>query len=328
MAERAGNGARRLPDLRHYIDKYNASLRLSTGDKYLLAAAFAVATLFFYPIMIAWRLGQIQALLNFAFAAACLFWLIDRKRAAGVLIGVVCLVKPQMCLFLIWALLRGQKDFAVGLVATVVVGLGLSLALYGWDNHIYYPEMLSYLSQHGEVFWDNTSVNGLVTGLYHPDEVLIWNYHSFPPYNPVTYALTMVSSVIIAGLALFINRSSATSGSLLSFQTAALSFTLASPIAWGHHYGGVIVMLAIVFFEILRQTTGSSTRNYLVGWSVCLLLFSNYWNISEHLAETPFAILQNWRLFAVFGLLWMMYRLQPGAPVTADAGATTRPALA
>jgi alpha-1,2-mannosyltransferase len=311
-----------------YIDKYGSSLRFSTRDKYVIAAAFAVATLFFYPIMIAWRLGQIQALLNVAFVLACLCWLTDRKLAAGALIGAVCLVKPQLSLFLIWALLRGQRQFSIGLVVAVACGLSLSLALYGWDNHIYYLEVLSFLSQHGEVFWDNTSVNGLVTGFYHPDEVLIWHYHSFPPYNPVTYALTMVSSVIIAGLALLVNRASPSSGSLLAFQTAGLSFTLASPIAWGHHYGGVIAMLAVVFLEIARQTSGARTRNYLLGWSACFLLFSNYWNITEHLAETPFAVLQNWRLFAVVGLLWMMYRLQPGAAFTAEGDARARPATA
>jgi len=311
-----------------FIDKYQSSLRLNSTDKYLIAAAFGIATLFFYPIMIAWRLGQIQALLNVAFAVACLCWLYDRKIAAGALIGVICLVKPQLSLFFIWALLRGQKDFAIGQAAAIAVGLTLSLALYGWDNHIYYLEVLSYLSQHGEVFWDNTTVNGLVNGLYYPEETLTWYYHSFPPYNPVTYALTMLSSVIIAGLALLVNRSSPSSGSLLAFQTAALSFTLASPIAWGHHYGVVMPMLAITFLEIVRQTSGSSTRNYLLGWGACLLLFSNYWNITEHLAETPFAVLQNWRLVAVFGLLWMMYRLQSGAAVTAERNVGARPALA
>lgn len=293
-----------------YIDRYHASLRISPTDKYVIAAAFAVATLFFYPIMIAWRLGQIQALLNLAFALSCLCWVTNRKTASGALIGLSCLIKPQFALFLVWGLLRRQNGFAIGQAGVLGGGLLLSVLLYGWQNNIYYLDVLQYVSQRGEIFWDNSSVNGLMNGIIYPSEVLAFKYAEFPPFHWAVYLPTVLSSIAIIAAALLINRNSAASGSVLDFMTAALSFTLASPIAWGHHYGIAMPILAVVFIEIARQTDGVRRRNFIIGWGACFLLFSNYWNVSELLAGTSAAILQNWRLFAVLGLVWMLYRLQ------------------
>jgi hypothetical protein len=299
-----------------FVERHRQELRFSASDKYLIAGAFAVATLFFYPIMISWRLGQIQGLLNLMFAGACLCWLGDRKLAAGALIGASCLIKPQFSLFLVWALLRREKTFAAGQAAVLAGGLALSLLLYGWANNVYYLEVLSYISGRGEIFWDNSSVNGFVNRILHPDETLIFKYHEFPPFHMATYVLTLASSAIIVAFALFANRSPPAGSSLLDFMTAALSFTLASPIAWGHHYGVVMPILAATFLEIARKTAGRRRRDYLIGWGVCFLLFSNYWNITELLAGTFASPLQSWRLFAAIGLLWMTYRLN-----ATDAGA-------
>jgi alpha-1,2-mannosyltransferase len=301
-----------------YIDKNAGSLRMSLPDKYLIATAFAVATLFFYPIMIAWRLGQVQALLNLGFAISCLCWVSDRKIASGALIGISCLIKPQFSLFLVWALLRRRNGFVLGQSAILGCGLLLSLLLYGWQNNIYYLDVLQYLSQRGETYWDNSSVNGLMNGIMHPDQVRIFKFLEFPPYIPAVYLPTVTTAVAIIAAALLINRTSPASESLLDFMTAALSFTLASPIAWGHHYGIAMPILAIVFIEIVRQTCGLRRRNFLIGWGVCFLLFSNNWNVTVLLSGTSAALLQNWRLVAVLGLLWMLYRLQTNPVAIAD----------
>ena len=294
------------------IQQLNSSLQFSSRDRFAMAAGFAVATLFFYPVMISWRLGQIQAMLNLAFALACLCWIYERKIASGIFIGLSCLIKPQFSLFFVWAVLRGQKRFAIGQAGAAGCGLLLSLGLYGWDNHIYYLEVLQYISRRGEIFWDNSSVNGLMNGIIYPDRVLEFDYKSFPPYHPAVYFPTLITSLLIIAAALFVNRTSKDSGTILDFMTAGLSFTLASPIAWGHHYGVALPILAVTVIHIVAKMDGTRRRNYLIGWAACFILFSNYWNISEVLANTSAAILQNWRLFAVFGLLWTLYRLQSG----------------
>jgi alpha-1,2-mannosyltransferase len=303
-----------------YIDK--SAPRISQRDKYVIAAGFALATLFFYPIMIAWRLGQVQALLNLAFALACLCWVSDRKIASGALIGVSCLIKPQFGLFLLWGALRRESGFAAGQAIVLGFGLLLSLMLYGWQNNIYYLDVLQYVSQRGETFWDNTSINGLMNGLAHPDQVLRFNYGEFPPYDPTVYIATLLSSLAIIAAALFFRRNASSEGnSVLDFMTAGLSFTLAAPIAWGHHYGIAMPILAIVFIEIARLAPDARQHRFLIGWGMCFLLLNNYWNVSEMLAGTSAALFQNWRLIAVLGLLWTLYRLQarPVALITPAA---------
>jgi alpha-1,2-mannosyltransferase len=49
-------------------------------------------------------LGQIQSWLNCLFAASVLAYGLGRKGIAGFLIGLICLIKPQLSLFLIWVL--------------------------------------------------------------------------------------------------------------------------------------------------------------------------------------------------------------------------------
>lgn len=289
-----------------YIETQPAGFHFSVRDKYAIAAAFAVATLFFYPVMISWRLGQVQAFINLLFACACVQWLRGAKGTAGILIGVTCLIKPQFALFCLWALLRGESKFALGQVAVVVAGTLLSLLLYGWDNNIFYIDVLSYISQHGETFWDNTSINGFLNTIANPDETLIFQYHEFPQFNLAVYVLTLISSAAIIGAALLARRS----GSLLDLMTAGLSFTLASPIAWGHHYGVVLPILVVAFIEIATCKATSQRPVLFAVWTVCFLLFCNNWNVSQLAAGTYVSFLQSWRLFAALALLALLYRLQ------------------
>ena len=187
-------------------------------------------------------------------------------------------------------------------------GLALSVALYGVQTNLDYLEVLTYISRVGEIFWDNTSVNGLVNRLFHPDETLLFDYHSFPPYEWTVHLSTIGSSVLIIFFALFVvARLPAERGSLLDFMAAAFCFTLASPIAWGHHFG-----IAMPIFAVLLIATGgpaSRARSALpfLTASLCYLMFSIDWNVSDLLAGSRFTIFQSWRLFSAFGVLWLLY---------------------
>jgi alpha-1,2-mannosyltransferase len=287
-----------------------SELGWSRSSEYVVAVTFAVGTLFFYPVMISWRLGQVQGLLDMLFAAACLCWLTRARAAAGVLIGVACLIKPQFSVFLIWALLRREHSFLFGQAMAWGGGLALSVALYGVQTNLDYLEVLTYISRVGEIFWDNTSVNGLVNRLFHPDETLLFDYHKFPPYEWTVHLSTIGSSILIIFFALFVvSRLPAERGSLLDFMAAAFCFTLASPVAWGHHFG-----IAMPIFAVLLIATGgpaSRARSALpfLTASLCYLIFSIDWNVSDLLAGTRFTIFQSWRLFSAFGVLWLLYHI-------------------
>jgi hypothetical protein len=93
-------------------------------------------------------------------------------------------------------------------------------------------------------------------------------------------------------------------------MTAGLSFTLASPIAWGHHYGVVLPILVVAFIEIATCKATSQRPVLFAVWTVCFLLFCNNWNVSQLAAGTYVSFLQSWRLFAALALLALLYRLQ------------------
>jgi hypothetical protein len=292
-----------------------SALRFAQTEEYLIAGTFGVATLFFYPIMISWRLGQIQGLLDLLFAAACLCWLTERKALAGVLIGATCLIKPQFSLFVVWAVLRRQHSFALGQAAALGGGLCLSILLYGWQPLPDYIGILGFISRHGEIFWDNTSVNGFVNRLFHPNETLVFDYHGWVPYEQTVYIATLISSVAIIATALFIVGRSGGRGSILDFMTAAFCFTLAAPIAWGHHFGIAMPIFAVLLITICGQQGTQRRRRFMVA-ALCFVAFSDDWNVTDLLAGSDFAILQSWRLFAAIALLWLLYMTTAeGAPL-------------
>jgi len=241
------------------------------------------------------------------FALACLSLAKRATLTAGSFIGAVCLVKPQFALFLLWAGIRRQTYFAAAQITVLAAGSLLSAALYGLHDNIQYLGVLSYLSQHGESHWDNTSINGFVSRIIHPD---LSFSREFPPFDMATYLITMVSSAAIVMFALLANRQGRSAGGLLDFMMAGLCFTLAAPIAWGHHYGVVMPILAVVFIEIVLRVDGARRRTLLAIWGVSFLLFSVNWNVTDVLGGTPLTFLQSWRLFAAIGLIWLVFDLQ------------------
>ena len=104
----------------------------------------------FYPVLYSYHLGQIQTWLNAGFMAACLMWLRGHPVGAGIVIGAICLVKPQLVLFFVWAALRREWGFVCGFLAMSGSGGILSIWHYGLGNNLDYVHVLRFISRHGE----------------------------------------------------------------------------------------------------------------------------------------------------------------------------------
>ncbi|MFN7054671.1 glycosyltransferase family 87 protein [Hyphomonas sp.] len=216
-----------------------------TRARLVLTLAAPVAGVVFFPLIFAYDVGQLQAWINGLFIAAAIAWLLDRPVAAGVLIGLVCLLKPQFGLFLFWGLLRREWRFAAALAITGTVGLALSVALYGFNSHLAYLEVLSFLSRHGESYIANQSANGMLHRLFGNGEVAEFESLGFPPFHAGVYAGTLIVTLGLLALLGFLRRREGC-GRLMDFLLAALVFTAASPIAWEHHYGVLMPMFALL----------------------------------------------------------------------------------
>jgi hypothetical protein len=273
----------------------------------LLAAGF---TLTFYPLVKGFTLGQIQVWINGAFAVALLAWVMRWKVVSGILVGAMSLIKPHYGLMILWALLRGEMRFALASAVTIGVGIAASVAHFGWANNLDYLGVVSFLSQHGEAFYPNQSVNGLLNRLMSIADP--GNYVSldlppgkFPPFTPWIYAVTIVTSAAILLGGLLHRRASGDTPRLLDFAAMALSCTMASPIAWEHHYGILLPIYAVALVHAL------DSRARLAWLALSYVLVSTFFAPTNMLAATPLNILQSAGLAGAAIALAFLHRQTP-----------------
>jgi len=221
------------------------------------AVAIGLCVFTFHSVLWAFSLGQIQAWVNAGFALAVLAFLTGRQRLAGALIGAICLVKPQFALFLVWAVLRRRWRFAGALVVMAAAGLAVSVARFGIGNHLDYLSAVSFMNQHGEAYYPNVSVNGVLNRLLGNSDPFTVDKHAFPPFNPIVYYASTATSLCLLAIALFLRGKDR--GGLADFLVAGIVFTIASPIAWQHHLGILPPAMALLAIALAgRRGAGSA----------------------------------------------------------------------
>jgi len=275
------------------------------SDKALALGLTFGFTLTFYPLVKSFEVGQIQTWLYFGFVLALWFWLSEKKFLSGVLIGLICLVKPQLGLFALWGLLRGERRFTLGLAGTAGAVGAVSLARFGWANHVDYLRALSHMTKHGESYYANQSVNGLLNRLMFNGTNLHGNPHAFAPYNEWVYGLTLATTALLIAAALLARRGRGRAAGGEDFLIAALVFTIASPIAWEHHYSILLPVFAATLPGVLAPGRG--------GWkiwalAVAFILTANIFPVVNFLAATRLNFLQSHLFFGALVLLLVLWR--------------------
>jgi alpha-1,2-mannosyltransferase len=253
-------------------------------------------TLTFYPIVKGFTLGQIQVWINGLFALGFLAWACGWKTASGILIGAISLIKPHYGLFLVWAVLRREMRFAAACAAMIGVGVAASVAVYGFANHVDYLRVLSFLSQHGEAYYPNQSVNGVLNrfmSIFDPQSYISYDLPAgqFPPFTPWIWASTLASSLALLLFALLRPRLLDDRGRVVDLAIMAITCTMASPIAWEHHYGVTLPIYAVVLVAALGD------RSRLIWLGLSYVLVSTYVPATNLLAAGPLNVLQS-TLFA------------------------------
>jgi alpha-1,2-mannosyltransferase len=283
-----------------------ALLAGGTGGRRRVAlfALGTAATLTFYPVLKAYSLGQIQAWVTALAALLLLAWVQGRRAVAGVLLALICLAKPHFALVGVWALVRREYRFATAAGITGLAGLLLSVHRYGLDNHLNYAEALSFLGRHGESFYANQSLNGLLHRLLANGNNVHWLSDSFPPFHPLVFAVTLIGSLAVAALALFAPRAPRERGGPLDLAAVLLAGVMASPIAWEHHYALLAPIAAILLPRALRVRPAGGWTGPLL--AVSYLLTANFFAIVQRLADTlwnPFQSYLYLGALIVFALL-------------------------
>jgi alpha-1,2-mannosyltransferase len=263
----------------------------------------------FYPVVKAFQLGQIQVWLNSLFALVTWLWLKKFERLAGTATAIMTLIKPQYLIICVWSFMRKRYQFFLFFSIIFITGLLTSVLAFGYENNFDYLNVLSFISKHGESFKNNHSVNGLANRLIFNGENLQWEAKAFPPFNPIVYISTLVSSLILISLALIPISPKRSEGGIVDFLIIALSSVMASPIAWEHHYGILLPIYAVLLPLSLMESTFSRANIILL--ALTYVFSSNYFKITDMLANIPILnIFQSYLFIAAFVLLLYLYRLR------------------
>ena len=262
----------------------------------------------FYPFAHGFEVGQAQVWIDALFGLGLAAWVGRRRMLSGMFIGLACLIKPQLGVLLLWALIRGEWRFCAGVAALCGAAFGVSLLYFGLENHLGYLRVLSFLSQHGESLYANQSVNGLIGRLVSLSDPVHFNNlrwrEGLPPYHPTIYAGTLISSIAILMPALFWRSSRRPIERTLDFCAMALSATMASPVAWDHHYGVVFP----IYGAALAAAWGKPWA--VVGLAMSYVVAMHYVPGTGYFAHSPLNIVQSYLFFAAILLLGILYRMR------------------
>lgn len=267
------------------------------------AVATAMAAFFFMPITLAFSLGQAQIFLDLFFALLVLFWIQRRERAAGVMMALLAMVKPQFGLLLLWAALRRRWGALAAGMATLAVGGAISLAVFGVRNNLDYLGVLASLSRKAQPHYANQSMFGLLNRAIFNGENLPYHPYVYPPYVPWIYYVTLATTATLILLALaYPWRTRA--GTMADLATVGVVSVIATPMAWEHHYGVMLPIFVWLWFGVYRTGIGSV-------WKLALafVLIADFLSPFNFLAAIPVAnVLQSYMYFGALLLLWLLMR--------------------
>jgi hypothetical protein len=290
--------------LRHAgLDPRHGGTTSRLGTIAVIAIAFLLG-LTYYPLNKAHSGGQIQVFLDLLVAAALLAHMKGARATAGICIGVCSLAKPQYVIVLVSGLLRRNWRLALPMAAVGALGLAAAVMAFGFHNHLRYVEVLGDISSHGETYWPNQSVNGLMNRLLGNGKAETFSMDSFPPYHPVVYYTTLVSSAIILIVSLWPGRlrRSHPGGNIVDLALALMAATMASPVAWEHHYGTFLPIFAVMLPVLMRERPAGAWTGPLL--LVSYVAMANVVRLPERMFWNPWRGLAGSHLF--FGALILL----------------------
>jgi hypothetical protein len=274
----------------------------------------AVAALAFYPVLKAYSLGQMQVWVNALFAVFLYAWVAGWKRTAGVLVACMAAVKPQYGVFVVWGLLRREPGFVAAAAAAGALLLAVSIGRFGWESHLDYLSVLGHVSRLGEAYWPNQTLNGFLQRLLDNGVSTHWDPHVYPPYHAGVHVGTLVGGALLLGAALWLPARTPSRAGPIDLAATGLALTMASPVAWEHHYGVLLPILALLLPALLcRPLLGRAT---LPVFAIGAAIAGNAWLALGALSGTAWNPLQSLLLFVALGTFAIALALcvAPGRP--------------
>jgi alpha-1,2-mannosyltransferase len=265
--------------------------------------AVAVAAFFFMPITLAFSLGQAQIFLDLFFSLMVFFWVQKKERAAGVMMALLAMVKPQFGLLFLWAGLRRRWGALASAVVTLAVGGGASVAVFGLRNNLDYIHVLSSLSRKAQSHYANQSMFGLLNRAIFNGENLPYHPYVYPPFVSWVYTVTLLTTVALVLFALAYPWGEQR-GSMADLSAAGVICVIATPMAWEHHYGIMLPIFIWFWFAAYRLGSGK-----VWPFATAFVLIADFLSPFNALSATPVAnLLQTYMYFGALLLLALLIK--------------------
>jgi alpha-1,2-mannosyltransferase len=289
--------------------RYGGEVASTPAAEALVALLICFVTLTFYPVVRGYYLGQIQVWIDLLIAVVIWTWLEGRRGMSGIVLSLVCVIKPTFALVIVWAVVRQHWDFVKGFSLPMSTFALISLVTFGWANHVDYLEVLAYISRQGEIFHPNQSMNGLLHRALGNGNSLEWDRSQLMTFNPWVYAGTLVTTIGLMGAGLYRTKERPNSERGLDLAVILVCATLASPTVWTHHYGVMLPIFALSLPAILDLDAKSRVRT--LAWALlCFMLISNNFRALNRLSDTHFNVFQSYVFFAGIGYLAILWKLR------------------
>ncbi len=288
------------------------------GGSLSAASVVALVVLWagFYPLFKGYGLGNASTFLTLAFAVLLWLWARGNERSGGVVLAAMMMVKPQFVLLVVWFALRRKWGALVSALLFAVVMFAISFAVFGVHNNLDYLKVLSSLSHKAQSHYGNQSMFGTLNRMTFHGENLPYHPFVYSPYIPWIYNVTVATSLLLAALGLFFPWGKL-KGSAGDLGAMAILSVAASPMAWEHHYGLIIAVLAWTWFAY-----GCWQRK--APWLLALSAFLTMNSLSpihQFLSmHAGWNILQSYIYFGALLLVFLLMRLAR----TETAGEPTR----
>jgi len=298
----------------HSYKHYQAPL-LSPTDQVAIGVLLTLLLFTFYPVVKAATLGQMQVWLNAFFAVAILCYITGWDILAGIMLGLMASIKPHYALFILWGLLRGNKKLVMAITITGLVGVLLGMREFGFAMYIDYLRGLSFVTQHGESVYTNQSFNALAGRIFsvrYPEAFnnLKWNGYRYPPYNVWIFSFTQITTLAILIITLIKPKAQSNEAKLADFLLMGLGATLASPIAWEHHYGILFPAFVCTWLILWFGDTPLKSGWIKIAFVLFYLVAANVFPFTKFVADSYFNLLQSYLLMSATGLFLVLVMIK------------------
>jgi hypothetical protein len=282
--------------------------RVLIPDPLLMAGLVVVSAFLFYPLVRALVFGQIQVWINALFTCSLICWFYNRRFCAGVFIGLACAIKPQLGLLLIWGLLWREMRFSTGIFIAIAPLTAISLLRFGLQNYLGYLDVLAFLSRHGEIYFANNSVNGILNAYFSGRNNMVFDLPGLLPDVSIVYWGTLATSIVCLGLIIIPPLwKRHERPNIADFGAASICTVVGSPVAWEHHYG-ILLPLYLVTLRFIFGINDLVPRLFaLAAIAISWILVADFIPFAHLFAQTPFRVVQAHCFFGALLLLALLY---------------------